>query len=60
MAQHGERLVYSVPVVIFAVLRYAYQVHQGRGEDVSRDLLRDPWILLSGAIWLLIFLGRRI
>lgn len=59
-AQHGERLVYTVPIVIFAVLRYAYQVHQGRGEDVSRDLLRDPWILLSGAIWMLIFLSRRI
>lgn len=55
--QHGERLVYTVPVVIFGLLRYAYQVHQGRGEDVSRDLLRDPWIILSLVAWLLIFLG---
>ena len=55
--QHGERLVYTVPVVIFGLLRYAYQVHQGRGEDVSRDLLRDPWIILSLVVWLLIFLG---
>lgn len=58
--QHGERLVYSVPIVIFALLRYAYQVHRGRGEDVSRDLLRDPWILLALAAWLLVFLaGQR-
>jgi decaprenyl-phosphate phosphoribosyltransferase len=57
--QHGERLVYTVPVVIFALLRYTYQVHQGRGEDVSRDLLRDPWIILAMAAWLLIFLGHR-
>ncbi len=57
--QHGERLVYTVPIVIFALLRYAYQVHRGRGEDVSRDLLRDPWILLALASWLLVFLGRR-
>lgn len=59
-AQHGERLVYTVPVVIFGLLRYAYQVHQGRGEDVSRDLLRDPWILLAGATWLLLFLSSRL
>jgi len=42
--------------VIFALLRYAYQVHRGLGEDVSRDLLRDPWILGAGAAWLLVFL----
>jgi decaprenyl-phosphate phosphoribosyltransferase len=60
VAQHGERLVYTVPAVIFALLRYTYQVHQGRGEDVSRDLLRDPWILSSIAVWLIIFLGHRI
>lgn len=57
--QHGERLVYSVPVVIFGLLRYAYQVHKGHGEDISRDLLRDPWILLALGVWLLIFLGHR-
>ena len=57
-AQHGERLVYTVPVVIFGLLRYTYQVHQGQGEDVARDLLRDPWILLALGAWLLIFLGH--
>lgn len=55
--QHGERLVYTVPVVIFGLLRYTYQVHQGLGEDVSRDLLRDHWIMLALVAWLLIFLG---
>ena len=57
--QHGNRLVYSVPIVVFAMLRYSYQVHKGRGEDVSRDLLRDPWILVALAVWLMVFLGRR-
>ncbi|HAL39143.1 MAG TPA: decaprenyl-phosphate phosphoribosyltransferase [Polaromonas sp.] len=56
--QHGERLLYTVPVVIFGMLRYTYQVHRGRGEDVVRDLLRDPWILAAGALWLAIFLSR--
>jgi decaprenyl-phosphate phosphoribosyltransferase len=57
--QHGERLVYTVPIVVFAMLRYAYQVQRGHGEDVSKDLFRDPWILLSAGAWLLVFLGRR-
>ncbi|WP_332778418.1 decaprenyl-phosphate phosphoribosyltransferase [Polaromonas sp.] len=59
-AQHGERLLYTVPVVIFGMLRYTYQVHRGQGEDVARDLLRDPWILAAGVVWLAIFLGRRL
>jgi hypothetical protein len=41
------------------MLRYTYQVHKGHGEDVTRDLLRDPWILLALAAWLMIFLGHR-
>jgi decaprenyl-phosphate phosphoribosyltransferase len=57
IAQHGERLLYTVPMVIFGLLRYAYQVHRGLGEDVSRDLLRDPWILAAGVAWALVFLG---
>lgn len=57
LERHGDRLVYTVPVVIFGLLRYAYQVHRGRGEDVARDLLRDPWMLLALAAWLLLFLG---
>ncbi|GAB3502673.1 decaprenyl-phosphate phosphoribosyltransferase [Curvibacter fontanus] len=59
MQQHGERLVYTVPVVVFGLLRYAYQVHRGRGEDVSRDLLRDPWILAAGIAWVLLFVATR-
>ena len=58
--QHGERLVYTVPVVIFGMLRYTYQVHRGHGEDVARDLLRDPWILMAGVCWLIIFLSHRL
>ncbi len=53
--QHGERLIYTVPMVIFGLLRYTYQVHRGMGEDVARDILRDPWILAAGLAWLLVF-----
>ena len=44
-------------IVIFGMLRYAYQVHRGRGEDVARDLLRDPWIVGALAAWLLVFIA---
>jgi decaprenyl-phosphate phosphoribosyltransferase len=54
---HGERLIYTVPFVIFGLLRYAYQVHCGKGEDVARDLVRDPWILAASVVWLLVFFG---
>jgi 4-hydroxybenzoate polyprenyltransferase len=54
---HGERLIYTVPFVIFGLLRYAYQVHRGKGEDVARDLVRDPWTLAAGVAWLLVFFG---
>ena len=56
--QHGERLLYTVPVVVFGLLRYTYQVHRGRGEDVARDLLRDGWLLGAGLLWLVIFLSH--
>ncbi len=59
LQQHGEGLVYTVPVVVFGLLRYAYQVHRGRGEDVSRDLLRDPWILAAGLAWIGLFAATR-
>lgn len=58
--QHGERLFYTVPVVIFGMLRYTYQVHRGRGEDVARDLFGDPWILGAGLCWLAIFFSHRL
>jgi len=56
-SQHGERLLYTVPVVIFGLLRYTYQVHRGRGEDVARDLLRDGWMVAAGVLWLAIFVS---
>lgn len=57
--QHGQRLLYTVPVVVFGLLRYTYQVHCGRGDDVARDLLRDVWLIGAAALWMLIFLSSR-
>jgi 4-hydroxybenzoate polyprenyltransferase len=57
--RHGERLIYTVPLVIFGMLRYTYQVHRGLGEDVASDLFRDPWIVLTGVFWVGFFVLSR-
>ena len=57
--RHSERLAYTVPLVVFGMLRYTYQVHRGRGEDVARDLLRDPWIVATGIGWVGFFVLSR-
>jgi len=57
--RHGERLIYTAPLVIFGMLRYTYQVHRGKGEDVARDLLRDPWIVVTGICWVGFFVLSR-
>lgn len=54
---HGNRLIYTVPLVIFSLLRYAYQVHRGLGENVVRDLWRDPWIVGAALAWALLVWG---
>lgn len=55
---HGtERLIYTVPLVAYALFRYIFILHEeGRGGDPSRDLLRDPHILAAGAGWVLLTL----
>ncbi len=58
-SRHGGRLIYTAPLVIFGMLRFTYQVHHGRGEDVARDLLRDPWIVVTGVCWLGFFMLSR-
>lgn len=59
-ALHGERLMLTVPLVVFGLFRYCYQVQLGKGEDVSKDLLKDPWILGAMGAWVLLFLSTRL
>ena len=58
-ARHGERLMVTIPLVVFGMLRYTYQVSRGQGEDVARDLLRDPWIVVTGLCWVGFFVLSR-
>jgi len=59
-ALHGERLMLTVPLVVFGLFRYCYQVQLGKGEDVSKDLLKDPWILGAMGAWVLLFLSAKL
>ncbi|MDR3390305.1 MAG: decaprenyl-phosphate phosphoribosyltransferase [Sulfuriferula sp.] len=50
---HGTaNLIYTVPFVMYGVFRYIYLLHQQRGGgDPSRDVVRDPHMLLSVLAW---------
>ena len=49
---HTENLVYTVPLVLYAMFRYLYLLHRkGQGEDPVTDLFRDPHILGAVAGW---------
>ncbi len=52
-----DNLIYTVPFVIYACFRYIYLLHQQEGGgDPSRDLIRDPHILVAGGAWLIVTL----
>jgi len=54
--QHGTRaLVYTLPLVMYAMFRYFYMLHgRGKGDDPSEDLVRDPHIIVSGLLWFVV------
>ena len=51
---HGTaNLIYTLPFVIYGVFRYIFLLHhQSSGGDPSRDLVRDPHMLIVLACWL--------
>ena len=47
-----ENLIYTVPFVIYAIFRYIFLLHHTHGGgDPTRDLLKDPHIMLSVLGW---------
>jgi 4-hydroxybenzoate polyprenyltransferase len=46
-----QRLIYTVPLCCFGLLRYILRVKTGQGGDPTESLLRDPWLLVVGAGW---------
>ena len=50
---HGTPdLIYTIPFVIYGIFRYLYMLHAKQaGMDTSRDLARDPHLVLCVAGW---------
>ena len=46
-----HRLIYTVPLCCFALLRYLFRIKSGRGGDPTESLLKDPILFLTGAAW---------
>jgi HAD superfamily hydrolase (TIGR01490 family) len=53
MRVHGtENLVYTIPLVAYGIFRYLYLLHAKQaGADTSRDLARDPHMLVTVLAW---------
>ena len=51
---HGtQNLVYTVPFVVYGIFRYLYLLHAAQaGTDTSRDLVRDPHLIVCVLGWL--------
>jgi 4-hydroxybenzoate polyprenyltransferase len=47
-----EQLMYTVPFVVFAIFRYMFLLKQRNfGEDPSKELIKDPHIVISVLGW---------
>ena len=52
-----DRLMYTVPVVVYGVFRYLFLVYRrSEGGDPSRLLFRDLPLVLSGAVYVVLVL----
>ena len=53
-----ENLNFTVPFVIYGLLRYLYLAYEkGAGGDAASTLLRDTPMLINGFLWLLTLVG---
>lgn len=48
---HKPKLVYSVPLCLFGLLRYLLRVSSGKGGDPTESLLYDRILLMVGIAW---------
>jgi 4-hydroxybenzoate polyprenyltransferase len=50
--QHTQKLILTVPFVVYGIFRYLYLLHrERRGSDAARDLLSDTHMLFVCAGW---------
>lgn len=49
---HTDKLIYTLPFVLYGIFRYIFLLHRRGGEDPARTLLTDVHMALTGAGWL--------
>jgi 4-hydroxybenzoate polyprenyltransferase len=49
---HTDKLIYTVPFVLYGIFRYIFLLHRRGGEDPAWTLLTDAHLLIAGASWL--------
>jgi 4-hydroxybenzoate polyprenyltransferase len=47
-----DKLIYTLPFVLYGIFRYMFLVHRSGGEDPAWTLLTDAHMLIVGALWL--------
>ena len=47
-----DKLIYTVPLVLYGIFRYIFLVHRRGGEDPAWTLLTDAHLIAVGALWL--------
>ena len=53
---HTDKLIYTLPFVLYGIFRYIHLLHRGGGEDPAATLLTDAHMALSCIAWLCITL----
>jgi hypothetical protein len=48
---HKPKLIYSVPLCLFGLLRYILRVSSGKGGDPTESLLKDWMLFVVGLLW---------
>ena len=51
-----DKLIYTLPFVLYGIFRYIFLVHRRDGEDPAWTLLTDAHMLIVGALWLAVTL----
>ncbi|MDD2366349.1 MAG: decaprenyl-phosphate phosphoribosyltransferase [Desulfuromonadaceae bacterium] len=52
-ALNKQKLVYTVPLCLFGLLRYIFRVSSGQSGDPTESLIKDPVLLVVSLVWLL-------
>jgi 4-hydroxybenzoate polyprenyltransferase len=53
---HTDKLIYTLPFVLYGIFRYIFLVHRHGGEDPASTLLSDAHMLITGVAWLCVTL----